>query len=278
MSWFTQQNTVYADLHMHSTASDGVLAPAALAKKLNGLRVQVAALTDHDCIDGIPEFREHFNGRCISGVELSVTVKDQDIHLLGYDFDTDNKALIENLTLYRRVRTERVEKICAKLRDLGMPLQPAEILSGRTEDDGALGRPHIARVLLEKGYVKSMQEAFSRYLSTNGPAYVPKHRMSLSEGVQLIRQAGGVAVLAHPGLYWNETLIQHVMEEKLDGVELYHPNHDSKMRDSIHTQFAQHVGFFSGGSDFHGSWDGRDSLAQYGLDFDQWLNLKKALQ
>lgn len=265
----------YADLHMHSTFSDGVREPAYLAAELNRYRVQIAALTDHDSIDGINEFRDHFKGRVITGVELSVLINNEDVHLLAYDFDDQNEQFRQKLQLYKDARLERIYRICEKLSDLGMPIDADEL---QLDDPGmSYGRPHIARKMLEKNYVRSIQAAFNKFLHNHGPAYVPKYKMQLGEAVEIIHHAGGKAVIAHPGLYFRPEVIDKVLTADLDGVELWHPNHSGSIRRQIRDAFAAKVAFFSGGSDYHGNWDGRDSLALYGMDFDDWLTMKKTL-
>ncbi len=275
MSWSPNPPYCYADLHIHSTSSDGVLSPSELAGKLNRARVKIAALTDHDSLDGIREFREKFTGRTVSGTELSVMAGGEDIHLLGYNFDMENPSLNQAIQTYRDARYQRIFRICEKLGELGVKLDPESLFDqGR---DSSYGRPHIARKLLEAGVVRSVQQAFDKYLSQNAPAYVPKHRMSLQEGVALIHQAGGIAVLAHPMLYFKTELMDAAIDSGIDGIELYHPQQNAGQRKALLDFFGSRVRAFSGGSDFHGNWEGRDSLGLFGLDFDEWTKLRKLI-
>ena len=196
------------DLHMHSTASDGSDAPeavAALAER-NGLRV--IALTDHDSLDGIPAAAARAEAagiRLIPGVELSVYEEGTDVHLLAYGFDPADGALRAAIARYRESRRERARKILARLKGLGIrvPMEEVETIAR----GGALGRPHVAEALLRAGHVDSFNEAFQRFLGTHAPAYVGKTAVSLEEATRVVREAGGVTVLAHPGTLNRDHLI-----------------------------------------------------------------------
>jgi predicted metal-dependent phosphoesterase TrpH len=191
------------DLHLHSSFSDGIFSPDDLVRELRAKRVSIASLTDHDTSDGVGRFL----ARCrkasikgVAGVELSAA-HDGVLHILGYRFDIENEALRSALAQNRKARDARNVLICEKLRELGfnITLQEAEAYAGA--DGGgrsAVGRPHIARVLWNKGYVPNVKAAFDRYLGRGAEAYVPRPLLSAEECIRLIREAGGLAVLAHP--------------------------------------------------------------------------------
>ncbi|MDR2179970.1 MAG: PHP domain-containing protein [Synergistaceae bacterium] len=186
------------DLHLHSSCSDGVLSPGDLVRELRAKRVSIASLTDHDTLDGV----KLFLARCrkasikgVSGVELSAA-HDGVLHILGYRFNTENEAFISALTQNRKARDARNVLICEKLRDLGFDISLEEVKSCAGAD--SVGRPHIARVLWSKGYVPNLKAAFDRYLKRGAEAYFPRTLLSAEECIRLIREAGGLAVLAHP--------------------------------------------------------------------------------
>ena len=241
------------DLHMHSTASDGSDAPeavAALAER-NGLRV--IALTDHDCLDGLPAAAaraQEAGIRLIPGVELSVHEEATDVHLLAYGFDPADAALRAAIARYREARRERARKILARLKGLGIrvPLETVEEIAR----GGAIGRPHVAEALLRGGYVETFNEAFQRFLGTHAPAYVAKAAVSLEEASTVVREAGGVTVLAHPGTLNRDHMIPSWARRGLDGIEVWHSKHDASTVARYQGYAKLHGLLMTGGSDYHG--------------------------
>lgn len=238
---------------MHSTASDGSDAPeavAALAER-NGLRV--IALTDHDCLDGIPAAAaraQEAGIRLIPGVELSVHEEATDVHLLAYGFDPADAALRAAIARYREARRERARKILARLKGLGIrvPLETVEEIAR----GGAIGRPHVAEALLRGGYVETFNEAFQRFLGTHAPAYVAKAAVSLEEASTVVREAGGVTVLAHPGTLNRDHMIPSWARRGLDGIEVWHSKHDASTVARYQGYAKLHGLLMTGGSDYHG--------------------------
>ena len=247
---------IKADLHMHSTASDGVLAPDKLMERAASLGFTHVALTDHDSMDGIAPAREaakKLGMTLISGVELSCGAH-KEIHVLGYGFDPENEALKAFCAERVRQRAARTQAMVEKLCALGKPIELQRVMELAR---GVVGRPHVARALVEAGHVKSVSEAFDRFLAPGKSAYVPKEDVKVSEAVRLIDQAGGVAVLAHPmELKMGETMLESLIGEwkgqGLAGVEVYHPSAQNN-----HASFLKHLAqrenlLVTGGSDFHG--------------------------
>jgi len=241
------------DMHMHSTASDGSDTPeavAALAER-NGLRV--IALTDHDSLEGIPAAaaRAEMAGiRIIPGVELSVHEQGTDVHLLAYGFDPSDPGLREAIARYRDARRDRARKILARLKGLGIrvPLETVESIAR----GGAIGRPHVAEALLQAGFVETFNEAFQRFLGTHAPAYVAKTAVLLEEASRVVRDAGGVTVLAHPGTLNRDQWIPGWARRGLDGIEVWHSKHDAAAV-ARYQGFAKiHGLLMTGGSDYHG--------------------------
>lgn len=241
------------DLHMHSTASDGSDAPeavAALAAR-NGLRV--ISLTDHDSLDGLPAATARAEAagiRLIPGVELSVHEQGTDVHLLAYGFDPADPELVAAIARYRDARRERARKILARLKGLGIRISletVEEIARG-----GALGRPHVAEALLQGGFVESFNEAFQRFLGGHAPAYVAKAPVLLEDASKVVREAGGVTVLAHPGTLNRDHLIPGWARRGLDGIEVWHSKHDAGDIARYQSYAKMHGLLMTGGSDYHG--------------------------
>lgn len=241
------------DLHMHSTASDGSFAPEVVAGMASANGVEIFSLTDHDTLDGLPAARERAKRdglRLVPGVELSVSEEGIDVHLLAYGFDPSDPALVAAVARYREGRRERARKILSRLKGLGIRIsleEVEEIASG-----GALGRPHVAEALLRAGHVETFNEAFQRFLGHHAPAYVPKPRVMLEEASSIVKDAGGVTILAHPGTLNRDHLIPAWSRRGLDGIEVWHSKHDAAAVDR-YRGFAQlHGLLMTGGSDYHG--------------------------
>ena len=267
---------IKADLHMHSTASDGVFAPDELMRRAAGLGFTHVALTDHDSMAGLALARETAQAlgmTLIPGVELSCGAQ-KEIHVLGYGFDLENEALLgfcRERVRQREARTAAmVEKLCA----LGKPVEMARV---RELARGVMGRPHVARALLEAGHVTSISDAFDRFLKPGKPAYVPKEDVKVSEAVRLIREAGGAAVLAHPmelkmGDAMLESLIGEWKSQGLAGVEVYHPSAQNN-----HASFLLHLAqreklLITGGSEFHGE---AVRKTEIGEGLDRWRSVEE---
>ncbi|HXF58325.1 MAG TPA: PHP domain-containing protein [Candidatus Saccharimonadales bacterium] len=241
------------DLHMHSNASDGSFTPDEVARMAAGNGVEVFALTDHDTLDGLPAAAAcavRSGIRLITGVELSVSEEGMDVHLLAYGFDESDPTLVAAIGRYREGRRERARKILMRLKGLGIRIaleEVEEIASG-----GALGRPHVAEALLRGGHVETFNEAFQRYLGHHGPAYVPKPRVTLEEATTVVRDAGGVTILAHPGTLNRDHLIPAWARRGLDGIEVWHSKHDPASVDRYRGYAHLHGLLMTGGSDYHG--------------------------
>ncbi|UCH83925.1 MAG: PHP domain-containing protein [Candidatus Latescibacterota bacterium] len=242
------------DLHMHSTFSDGLFTPTQLVEKADKKKLVAISLTDHDCLDGTHEAvsaGKEYGIEILSGVELSCEFKGRDLHILGYGVDPDHEEFQDMLRRFRDTREKRGLKIIEKLGKLGMSIDPDDVMA--KSGPGALGRPHIAAVLFEKGHVRSPNEAFDRYIAEGGPAYVPKYKMAPPEAIQHIRRAGGLAFMAHPGIFLSDMdEMAALLEEGFDGVEVYHSKHDAEMVKGLIAIAEEKDLLISGGSDYHG--------------------------
>jgi predicted metal-dependent phosphoesterase TrpH len=246
----------FVDLHAHSTASDGAKRPSEAVEAAHAAGLAAFALTDHDTLAGIPEAQVAADAcglRLIAGVELSVHQGADEVHLLGLHI-RDVAALQARLELYRDRRRSRAVRIVEKLNAAGMAVTMDAVLAAA--DGGAIGRPHVARALVAGGFVRDVREAFDKWLAAGRAAYVDKERLDIAEGIQLIHDAGGIAVYAHPGTDGRRETIEPLVAAGLDGLEVRHPSHSRE--DEL--RLAALAGFFglvvSGGSDWHGAMQG----------------------
>ncbi|MFN8530275.1 MAG: PHP domain-containing protein [Anaerolineae bacterium] len=253
------------DLHVHTTASDGQFSPMEVVRLARDRRLNYLAITDHDTTDGVTEAQaaaqvsadhpELANPIVIPGIELSAEDVDGDVHMLGYYLHIDNTALQTRLSKFRQDRAERARKMVEKLNGLGMEItfeRVLEIAAGSGKRRGAIGRPHVARAMIEKGYADSIPDAFNRYLNPGAPGYVARERLSPEGAIALIHESGGAAVLAHPAkLKDYHAMIKRLAAVGLDGVEVVHPSSDERTRLDLRGLAAQHNLLMTGGSDFH---------------------------
>ena len=246
------------DLHIHSTYSDGTMTPGglvALAKK-KGLRA--ISITDHDTVDGVTEAISSCRGNgleVISGIEIGAKFSDMTIHILGYLFDPDNQALRTSLKKVQDARDERNGHILQRLKRLGIDISEEELRN--VSGTGQTGRPHIARLLSKRGVVKTIDEAFTRFLRKGAKAYVPRFLYTAEEVFTLLRQAGGIGVLAHPLQIYHSDINLDVAIEQLavlgmDGIETYYPTHTKKTRKTLIKSATACNLVLTGGSDYHG--------------------------
>lgn len=252
-----ERKNIMIDLHMHSTASDGQYTPEELVKLVKNAGIELMALTDHDSIAGVEEAQQvaHQNGICcIAGIELSIR-HEQELHMLGLGIDTHNERLSRFCEQLVRDRDTRADKIISYLEEFGLTVlrQEVEAKAG----SNVIGRPHFAQVLLEKGYVSSIQEAFDRYLATEGFSKIERPKPSAEEGIHMIHEAGGIAVLAHPVSLKKsgadlEQEISELVKEGLDGIETYYSTHTEKQIQEYHELAKKYQLIETAGSDFHG--------------------------
>nr|WP_275899563.1 PHP domain-containing protein [Bacillus piscicola] len=247
---------------MHSTASDGGYSPSALMTKCKEAGLSIVSLTDHDTTDGLQEAKEtadFLDIHVINGIELSTKspVSNKSVHMLGYGFNTNDSYFQSALEEQRRLRKRRLHVILDKLNKAGMPIEAEDVL--KHTDGGSIGRPHVAKALMEKGYVEEVGEAFDRYLGEGKPCFVGKEKeFTPQEAIELIHHAGGQAVVAHPVYYEiDEEIETWILDYYLDGVEVYHRDHDL---DAVHhyeelvAKWEKAAGrplIRTGGSDFH---------------------------
>jgi predicted metal-dependent phosphoesterase TrpH len=249
----------YVDLHVHSTASDGSSSPREVVAEAKARGLRAIALTDHDTIEGLEEALAagaELGLEVIPGVEISADHNPGSMHILGYFIDHRDRRLDNQLQVLKQARADRNPQIIAKLQKLGLAITLAEVME--VAGGGQVGRPHIAQVLVRKGYVANFQEAFEKYIGNHGPAYVNKFRFAPKDAIAMITAAGGAAALAHPfTLEYSSTqhlkmILQQLREWGLTALEVYYPEH-SPERQAQYKKLAQELGLLTtGGSDYHG--------------------------
>ncbi|MFM9014587.1 MAG: PHP domain-containing protein, partial [Gemmatimonadota bacterium] len=248
------------DLHAHSTASDGSAAPGAAVELAHQAGVAAFALTDHDTMAGIPaaqEMAQRLGLRFVPGVELSVHQDATEVHLLGLHI-ADVSGMEQALTTFRDGRRERARTMVERLVAVGAPIDFEAVLAAAA--GGAIGRPHVAKALVNAGHVRDHREAFDRYLAAGRPAYVDKARLEIAEGIALIHRHGGLAIIAHPGPDGRRERIEPLIAMGLDGLEVRHPSHSGEDVKRI-LALVEHFGLVpSGGSDWHGAMMGPRTL------------------
>ncbi len=249
----------WVDLHIHSTASDGTLSPEQILKMAQDLNLRAISITDHDTIKGAVEAHRHLTPdvELLSGIEISTSLQGNTLHILGYLIDLKDPALSRTLSILQNARKERNPKIIQKLQQLGIELTYEEVV--KVSGGGEVGRPHIAEVLLQKKVVRSINEAFQKYLGANGPAYVDKYRLQPAEAISLIADAGGVPVLAHPFTIKTDSerdldkIVSELVSNGLKGIEVHYSEH-TDIQTLLYEQIAQkHELLITGGTDFHGA-------------------------
>lgn len=255
--------TSRADFHAHTTASDGRLSPGQLVELAVSRGLSVLAITDHDSTEGLPEAQEaaakHPGLTLVPGIEMSTDIPGDEVHVLGYFLNYQNAEFQKTLSNLRRARRDRGRTMVEKLAAMGVeiPWERVAELAG----EGAVGRPHVAQALLEKGHVSTFQEAFDRYIGRNGPAYVERLKLTPVEAVRLMVRVDALTVLAHPAtLSRIDDLIVELKGAGLAGIEVYYQDYDPTTRNRLTETAKRHGLLRLGGSDFHGLGTPRERL------------------
>jgi predicted metal-dependent phosphoesterase TrpH len=269
------------DLHLHSDCSDGLVEPAAVIAAAQEAGLKAVALTDHDTLSGIEEAQgaaAELGLPFVPGIEFSCYDENGSTHLLGYFVDPGHAELAEYLLGARELRVRRAERMVEKLNALGVDVTLDEVKS-KASKRGLIARPHVARALVDGGWVKEYNEAFYRFLAAGQPAYVPTWRLSPAEGIQRIQDAGGLAVLAHGGKSHSESAIRALVDAGLDGLETLHPEHGPYEVRRLRRLVAQYGLLETGGSDWHGPHDGRrGQLASQPVPYEWYVRLRDAAE
>jgi predicted metal-dependent phosphoesterase TrpH len=269
---------VFADLHLHTTFSDGTYTPEELVAQGRRLGFAALALSDHDTVEGCARMESacaSANIEFIPAAELTAELEGHELHILGYFLETTNARLLVELERFQEVRQNRIREMVARIRKLNVPLREEQVFE--VARCRAPGRPHVARALVQAGLCANLDEAFERFLKKGRPAWVPKCKMSAAEAIALIHHAGGLAVMAHPGLNNCDDLIPALAECGLDGIECYHTKHAAAEAYHYQKMAEQLRLLVTGGSDCHGLSKGRPLIGGVKLPYARVEEMKKAL-
>jgi predicted metal-dependent phosphoesterase TrpH len=266
---------MFADLHLHTNFSDGTYTPEELVAQAAKYHLAAIALTDHDTVEGC----ERADIACkavdiefIAGTELTAEQNDNEIHILGYFLDTHNPKLLSEIAKFQAVRQQRIHEMVAALNKLNVPLKAEDVFA--LANCRSPGRPHVARAMVKAGFVSHLDEAFERFLKKNRPAWVPKAKMSAQVAIELIHQAGGLAVMAHPGLNRSDEVIPDLVEAGLDGIECFHTKHSTATSEHYLQIADKYNLLITGGSDCHGMSKGKPLIGGVKLPYEQVARMK----
>ncbi|TNE34961.1 phosphatase [bacterium] len=243
-----------ADLHTHTVHSDGVLTVKQLFEKTKKIGLSGLSITDHDTLSGVVEalsIVDNYNFKFITGVELTTHIKDKEIHLLSYGVDPFNDELNEKLIGLIKSREKRAEIIVSKLANHDINLDIDKIK--QNAKGASITRPHIAKEMLESGYVKNYKEAFDNYIGDNLPAFEGKEKFAIDEAIKLVHRAGGKTVVAHPNRFVSKEEMRYMINCGLDGIEVLHPSHNDYYIKYWRRWCIENKLIATGGSDYHGS-------------------------
>jgi len=264
-----------ADLHLHTYFSDGTYSPQELVQQAQRHEFAAIALTDHDTVEGcVPTAQacEEAGIEFIPGTELTAEQEGHEIHILGYCLDIYDSNLLTEIGKFQAVRQNRVREMVARLNQLNVPLQAERVFE--LANCRAPGRPHVARALVESHFCANLDEAFERFLKKDRPAWVPKFKMSAAEAIRLIHRAGGVAVMAHPGLNRTDEVIPAMAAAGLDGIECFHTKHSAGTAQHYLRIAERYQLLITGGSDCHGASKGRPVMGSVELPYGHVEKLK----
>ncbi|MCK4325383.1 PHP domain-containing protein [bacterium] len=263
----------WVDLHIHTHFSDGSFSPDEVVKRALKNNLSAIGITDHDSVNGVEPAiasASKYQLEIVPGVELTAEKNNKEIHMLGYYVDWQDNKFRAKLTELQEIRSERAEKMVGRLKQFGVDIsfQDVQKLAGV----GAIGRLHLARVIIQAGYVNSVEEAFRRYIGDNCPSYVKKYRFTPREAIDVIAGVGGIPVLAHPGILNSDELIPQLVKDGLKGIEVYYINQDADRYRSL----AQEYGLIpTGGSDCHGPAKGKILMGKIKLPYAMLERLKE---
>jgi predicted metal-dependent phosphoesterase TrpH len=267
----------FADLHLHTQFSDGTFTPEELAGHGARLGFAALALTDHDSVEGCARMAAACAAagvEFIVGAELTAEHENTEVHILGYFLDTKNQTLLTEIARFQAVRQQRINEMVVRLNEVNVPLEVESVFA--LANCKSPGRPHVARALVKAGLVASLDEAFERFLKKNRPAWVPKAKVSALEGIDLIHQAGGLAVMAHPGLNRTDEIIPALVEAGLDGIECFHTKHSPALSER-YLEIAEKFNLLvTGGSDCHGFSKGKPLIGGIKLTYEHVEKMKQA--
>ena len=242
------------DLHLHTSASDGLYSAQEIINMGKAKGLSYISITDHDTINGlisISGYSSKDNLKIIPGIELSTEYYGHEVHILGYSLDPQNSKLNKFMLFLSESRQNRIQNIVQKLQTLGYKINMDSVLK-HASGSSSLGRPHVALALIEKGYFSNIDAAFKALLDRGAPGYVPRVHLRPHEAIQLIIDAGGIPILAHPGTFFSAALFKYLLKSGLRGIEVFYPEHDLDEEAYFYQLASNNDLIITGGSDFHG--------------------------
>jgi predicted metal-dependent phosphoesterase TrpH len=277
-----EHKKVKADLHTHTNFSDGILSPEELVEKALKKNINILSITDHDNVSAIEvalKAGKKHDIEIVPGIELSADFQGKEVHILAYFIDYKNKILKDYLENFREIRINRIKEMLKILKTEGIDLTYNDVLkSSEINGKASIGRPHLAKALMNEKHVKTIGEAFMKYIGDDKPAYVKKQNPSLKEVFHLINSIGGLSFLAHPGRTFRDVELGEFLDAGLDGIEVLHPSHskdDAKYYSELASQFFL---LESGGSDYHGiSSNDNLNFGKYCIPANYIINMKRRL-
>jgi predicted metal-dependent phosphoesterase TrpH len=266
---------MFADLHLHTSFSDGTYSPEELVANAQRHGLRALSLTDHDTVEGCGLTAgacEKVGIEFITGTELTAEQDGHEIHILGYFLDTSNDTLLSEIGKFQAVRQNRVREMVTRLNRLNVPLQVDAVFA--IANCRSPGRPHVARALVQAGLCQDLDEAFERFLKKHRPAWVPKFKISAGDAIELIHQAGGLAVMAHPALNRTDEVIETMVNAGLDGIECFHTKHSTGATEYYLEMADKYKLLVTGGSDCHGMSKGKPVMGTVKLPYQHVEKLK----
>ncbi len=249
------------NMHLHTKASDGILSPEKLVKNCMSLGLDLISITDHDTFEAYKSIPEStIPLRIMPGIEISSFYKNDDVHVLGYGCDIHDKELVRLASMYLENRRDRALKMIELLREYDIEITWDDVAK-HAGDENLIARPHVAHAMVEKGYVPFKAMAFDLYIGNNGPAYVAKEEVPTQDVIRMIQDAGGFAVVAHPGKLRNQDYVYDFIKMGLDGIEVWHPDHSFLEIEKFKDIARKNGLYMTGGTDFHGDLEGKIKLS-----------------
>lgn len=266
----------FADLHLHTNFSDGTFTPEELVLHAQKAGLACIAVTDHDSVEACVRVAAScaaVNMEFVPGTELTAEQDDTELHVLGYFLDTGNHKLLSEIAKFQVVRQNRIYEMVARINEMGVPLQAQSVFA--LANCKSPGRPHVARAMAKEGLVRNLDEAFERFLKKGRPAWVPKSKISALDAIELVHQAGGLAVMAHPGLNRTDNIIPGLVDAGLDGIECFHTKHSTAMSERYLEIADKYHLLVTGGSDCHGFSKGKPLIGTVRLPYDHVGKMKE---
>jgi predicted metal-dependent phosphoesterase TrpH len=268
----------FADLHLHTNFSDGTFTPEELVLHAQKAGLACIAVTDHDSVEACARVGAacaSVKMEFIPGTELTAELDDTELHLLGYFLDIHNEKLLTEIARFQAVRQNRIHEMVVRINELGTPLKAESVFA--LANCKSPGRPHVARAMVKEGFVKNLDEAFERFLKKGRPAWVPKSKISALEAIELVHQAGGLAVMAHPGLNRTDNIIPGLVAAGMDGIECFHTKHSTAMSERYLEIADKHHLLVTGGSDCHGFSKGKPLIGTVRLPYEHVEKMKERI-